>query len=141
MRAYRLFVAACSLWMIGNVLGCPRPLTIHNADYGNVPDTYQQSVQTYMENYLDDPSSAQYRFVGDPVKGYAYLRGAMEPPEFGYLVSVGINVKNRMGGYAGEQMYTFLLKNHQVWKLEDYMKREIVKEVLPSRPTEYGVEH
>jgi len=140
MRAYRLFAVAFSLWMIGNVLGCPRPPTIHNADYGKVPDTYQQRIWKYMENHLDDPYSAQYRFVGDPVKGSAYLRGAMEPPEFGYLVSVGINARNRIGDYTGEQMYTFLIRDNKVWKLEDYVKREIVKDGLPARTTEYGVE-
>lgn len=141
MRAYRLFVAAFYIWMVANVLGCPRPLTIQNADYGKVPDTYQQSIRNYMANYLDDPTFAQYRFVGDPVKGYAYIRGTTEPPEFGYLVGVGINAKNRMGDSTGEQMYTFLFKNKKFWKLEDYVTREIVKDVLPSQPTEYGVEH
>ena len=141
MKPYRVFAVAFYLWMIGPVLGCPAPLTMQNADYGKVPDTYQSRIWKYMENYLDDPYSAQYRFVGDPVKGYAYLRGTTDPPEFGYLVSVGINARNRMGNYTGEQMYTFLIKNNQCWRLEDYVKREIVKDALPSRPREDGVEH
>jgi len=141
MRAYRLFVIAFYLWLIGSVLGCPAPLTIQNADYGKVPATYQQRIWKYMERNLTDPYSAQYRFVGDPVKGYAYLRGTIEQPEFGYLVSVGINAMNQMGDYTGEQMYTFLIKDNKVWKLEDYVKREIVKDVLPSRPIEDGVGH
>ncbi|MBX3325749.1 MAG: hypothetical protein U0223_11720 [Nitrospira sp.] len=111
-------------------LGCVTPVTpeqITNADYGTVSPTYQDSIKKYMEGVLFDPYSAHYRFFGEPAKGYAYLSGTIHPPTFGYLVHVGINAKNRMGGYVGEQPYRFFLKNDQLWILHEYAKAEVVR--------------
>ncbi|NOU09197.1 MAG: hypothetical protein HOO98_04155 [Nitrospira sp.] len=103
------------------------PEQITSADYGTVPPTYQDAIKKHMEGVLFDPYSAHYRFFGEPAKAYAYLSGTTHPPTFGYLVHVGINAKNRMGGYVGEQPYRFFLKNDQLWMLHEYAKAEVVR--------------
>jgi hypothetical protein len=111
------------------VWGCATvtPEQIASADYGTVPPpTYQDGIKKHMESVLLDPYSAHYRFIGEPKKGYAYLSGTVNPPTFGYLVYVGVNAKNRMGGYVGEQPYRFFIKNDAVWMLNEFSKAEIV---------------
>lgn len=110
--------------------GCATPIPkeqIASADYGKVPSNYQDAIKGHMQTLLFDPYSAHYRFIGDPIKGYAYVSGTLNPPVFGHLVLVGINAKNRMGGYVGEQPYTFIFKDEKFWMLSEYTKREAVK--------------
>lgn len=112
------------------ISGCVTPISpeqITSADYGKVPSNYQDSVKGHMESLLFDPYSAHYRFIGDPIKGYAYVSGTLNPPVFGHLVTVGINAKNRMGGYVGETPYTFLFKDENFWMLSEYTRREVVR--------------
>jgi|CXWL01.1.fsa_nt_gi hypothetical protein len=103
------------------------PEQLASADYGTITPTYKEAIQNYMVGVLIDPESGRYRYFGEPIKGYAFVRGTINPPEFGYLVNVGINAKNRMGGYSGEKLYAFLFKNSQFWMLSDYTAREIIK--------------
>lgn len=110
--------------------GCVTPIPpeqIASADYGTVPPIYKDAIQGHMQGLLFDPYSAHYRYSADPVKGYAYVSGTLKPPVFGYLVTVGINAKNRMGGYTGEKPYLFLFHNDQFYMLSEYTKVEVVK--------------
>ncbi|OGW03805.1 MAG: hypothetical protein A2Z59_04385 [Nitrospinae bacterium RIFCSPLOWO2_02_39_17] len=66
-----------------------------------------QTIRAIYYLLLFDPYSAVYRF-GLPIKGYAYVNGTLQPPVFGYIVIVGINAKNRMGGYVGEEDEIYL---------------------------------
>jgi hypothetical protein len=112
-------------------LGCVTPVTpeqIASADYGTVPvsPTYQNAIKHFMQPLLFDPFAARFRFVGEPQKGYAYLSGRRKPPEFGYLVHVGINAKNLMGNYVGEEPYRFFIKNDMLYPLSKSDKAEVV---------------
>jgi len=112
------------------ITGCVTPVTpeqISSADYGKVPDTYQDSIKNYMQSVLIDPYSAHYRFFGEPQKAYAYISGTLKPPMFGHLVLVGINSKNRLGGYVGEQLYRFLVKDNNLWMLNEHTNVEAVR--------------
>ena len=112
-------------------LGCVTPVTpeqIASADYGTVPDpaTYQKAIKQFMQPLLFDPSTARFRMIGEPQKGYAYLSGRRNPPEFGYLVQVGVNSKNMMGNYVGEEPYRFFIKNNILYPLSQSDKAEVV---------------
>jgi hypothetical protein len=111
--------------------GCVTPVTpeqIASADYGTAPVSpiYQKAIKKFMQPLLFEPSSARFRFVGEPQKGYAYILGRRNPPEFGYLVHVGINAKNLMGNYVGEEPYRFFIKNDMLYPLRDFDKAEVV---------------
>jgi hypothetical protein len=92
-----------------------------SADYGESPANYEQIVKDHFSRSLFDPYSAQYR-IGTPYQGFStkapILGGG--PDKFGYLVDVGVNGKNRFGGYVGEKQFRLLIKNGQVireWQL------------------------
>lgn len=125
-----LALALISLSLIACVTYPVKPEEIKNADY-SISEIYKEAIQGYMSKKLFDPYSAVYRFY-DPIKGYAHVHGKGNPPEFGYLVQVGINAKNRMGGYVGEENYSFLFKNEKFWELNPYIVREVVS--LPEEP-------
>jgi hypothetical protein len=130
MKAYLSSLLALLLLL---TLGCvtPVPVTpeqIASADYGKVPvsPTYQKAIKHFMQPLLFEPFSARFRFVGEPQKGYAYLSGRRNPPEFGYLVHVGINAKNLMDNYVGEEQYRFFIKNDTLYPLSKSDKAEVV---------------
>jgi hypothetical protein len=112
-------------------LGCVTPVTpeqIASADYGTVPDppTYQKAIKQLIQPMLFEPFTARFRFIGEPQKGYAYLSGSRQPPVFGYLVQVGINSKNMMGNYVGEEPFRFFIKNDTLYLLNKSDKAEVV---------------
>lgn len=112
-------------------VGCVTPVTpeeIASADYGSVPASpiYQNAIKRFMQPLLFEPSSARFRFVGDPQKGYAYLSGRRKPPLFGYLVHVNIDAKNLKGDYVGEQPHRFFIKNDTLYVLKKSDKAEVV---------------
>ena len=100
------------------------PEQIAQADYGTLSPTYKTAIQDHMYTVLFDPESARYRYFGDPVKGCAIVE-VMGKPVFGYIVEVGINAKNRMGGYVGEDNFTFLVRNNSVWRLSYFTPKQI----------------
>lgn len=113
-------------------LGCVTPVTteqIASADYGTVPVSpiYQHAIKHFMQPFLFEPSTAHFRFLGEPQKGYAYLLGRRKPPVFGYLVHVGINAKNLMGNYVGEEQRRFFIKNETLYPLSKSDKAEVVQ--------------
>ena len=113
------------------LLGCVTPVTpeqIASEDYGTVPvpSTYQSAIKHLIQPMLFEPATARFRFVGEPQKGYAYLSGRRNPPVFGYLVHVGIDAKNMMGNYVGEEPYRFFIKNDTLYLLNKSDKAEVV---------------
>ena len=106
--------------------GCatvPTNEELANKDYGRYPENYQEIVKRYFSGQLSDPYSAQYRWIKPPYQGYFIehtnlLTGQPDKFSFGYLVHVGINAKNRFGGYIGEKEYVVLIRNDIVIKWE-----------------------
>ncbi|MBS0149617.1 MAG: hypothetical protein JSR31_01675 [Nitrospira sp.] len=114
------------------VAGCVTPVTpeqIASADYGTVPESsvYQKAIQDLVQQSLLEPFPARLRFIGEPQKGYAYLSGRRKPPEFGYIVHVGITAKNLMGEYGGEKPRRFFIKNEALYLLNESDKVEVVE--------------
>lgn len=112
-------------------VGCVTPVTpedIAGADYGTVPVSpiYQNAIKRFMQPFLFEPSSARFRFIGEPQKGYAYLSGRRNPPLFGYLVHVNIDAKSLKGNYVGEQPHRFFIKNETLYVLKQSDKAEVV---------------
>jgi len=103
------------------VAGCatmPTQQEIANLNYG-APLTidYQSVIRNYFDKVLFDPYSAHYNF-GNPqtywLKQPPLLGGGLYA---GYMVFVGVNAKNRMGGYVGMKEYGFLFKDNQIIKI------------------------
>lgn len=70
--------------------------------YGELPGNYQQLVMEKIATRLIDPMSAQYEFY------------VPQPKESGWYGLVGVNAKNRFGGYAGRQLWEYRIENGQV---------------------------
>jgi hypothetical protein len=94
--------------------GCaaPSPSEMASADYGAYPDNYQEVVQNFMAATLKDPGSAQYNFIGGPMRAWNGLGGRA----YGYAVCVNINAKNSYGGYVGYHLNYFLIHDGRVVK-------------------------
>jgi hypothetical protein len=95
---------------------CVTPPTreqIRTANYGPVPENYQEIVKSNMKGTLFDPYTAVYDNWTGPVKG-AYAQDYQGNTFYGYAVCVDINSKNQMGGYVGSRPYYFTLINGTV---------------------------
>lgn len=96
------------------------PEELDAADPGPYPDNYQTIVTNGMTKYLFDPYSAQYQFIGEPVKS-----GVRKPPllgggvVFGWGGQVLINSKNRMGGYVGFKPYYYIIRDGRLENMTD----------------------
>ncbi|MFQ5972564.1 MAG: hypothetical protein ACE5Q3_09535 [Alphaproteobacteria bacterium] len=97
------------------VSGCaarqPSPEEIARADYGPYPTDYKQAVRDYASNFLKDPYSAQYRFVHEPEKGWAWTARGFE---FGWRVCSWVNARNEFGEFTGEKPWQFLIRDDSV---------------------------
>lgn len=108
-------ITTCLLVII-LIIGCRGPLSLKQldkADYGTYPTNYKEIIKEYNSRILVDPYSARYRWLSEPYKGHTYAT-LITPLTFGYLIEVGVNSRNRMGGYVGEKGYWFLIKNGRV---------------------------
>ena len=110
--------------MLMFLVGCatmPTKEEIAKLNYGMAPTIdCQQVIKDYFSNALVDPYSAVYEFENTPTQ-YWYK----EPPLMGgklyagYMVSVKVNAKNRMGGYTGKKQYIFIFNNNSIIKIID----------------------
>ena len=103
--------------ILGGCAGHVTKAQLSQADYGELSPNYKEAIKAHMQTLFYDPESARYRYVKEPVKGYAYVPNDSPKLEFGYIVESHINAKNRLGGYTGEDLYTFLVKNETAWML------------------------
>ena len=99
------------------VTACGTPVTtndVANAYYGSKPSATVTTprIRSYLSGALVDPDSLRLR-CADPRKGWA-KRDMVDTPSFGYVVLCGVNAKNRLGGYAGEEAYIFLFNNSDI---------------------------
>jgi len=82
------------------------------ADYGKYPDNYVEIIKNYFKDKLLDPYSTKYR-MSKPYKAYtrfAPIAGGT-PAQFGYMVDVGVNSKNKLGAYVGEHKFRLFIEN------------------------------
>ena len=74
-----------------------------NATYPPFPENFKSDIKMRIKYALKDPDSALFK---DWSVHKAYL--PVNPPEFGYTISVDVNAKNSYGGYNG-------YKDHSYW--------------------------
>jgi len=102
--------------------GCATPPSqeqIADLDYGAPPQNYEATIKKYFENVLFDPYSAHYDIEPPQqywVKDAPLMGGKLYA---GYFVRVGVNAKNRLGGYVGKKMYGFIIKDERIIKVMD----------------------
>ncbi len=97
------------------------------ADYGAYPDNYREIIEAAMTGMLKDPDSARYSGFTQPkhdqVVEVQYphrgliLDTSVAPKKtaiYGYAVCAAVNAKNSFGGYTGDKLYWFLIRNGQV---------------------------
>ncbi|WP_126358173.1 hypothetical protein [Cedecea lapagei] len=108
------FALTCSiLGASGCAPKAPTQVEVSNANYGSLPEDYQQQIKSYMYSSLKDPESARYTF-DQPFKGYSQ-DGSLSQTSggviYGYVAGVQVNAKNSYGGYTGNQRYVFIFSN------------------------------
>lgn len=119
-------ITACGGEVVQNI--APTDEQIKKADYGKYPSNYKDIIKRqYFNKNLYDPQSAIYSWK-TPEKTWTdapYGNGL----SYGYIVTVCVNAKNRLGGYAGTSAYRFFLRNDKIVKslLNDY-DSELVRE-------------
>jgi hypothetical protein len=84
-----------------------------NADYGAYPKNYKNIVKNYMQGVLKDPESARYKVLSSPQKFYM-VAGTIEELVYCYTTAFSINAKNSYGGYTGEKIYFFQIRNGEI---------------------------
>lgn len=120
--AVQLLMSTIALSAIMVLQGCSTvsvadPKITASADYGEYPANYKEIVKQYFDATLIDPESARFQFGPEPTKAYtrnAIVPHGAQPVDFGYIVYVSVNAKNRMGGYTGAQLYRLLIRNGRV---------------------------
>jgi hypothetical protein len=80
--------------------GQPTAEQLANNTFAECPSDYQQMIKQRLSANLIDPSNVMFRF-SRPEK---YVNSG----QYGHVVSVGVNAKNRFGGYIGEQLHEFM---------------------------------
>ena len=110
-------VVASSITMVGCAPKPPSQVAISSANYGTLPNDYQQKIKNHMASILKDPESARYAFE-PPFKGYSQ-DGSLAPTSggvmYGQIVGVQVNAKNSYGGYTGNQLYVFMFSNGMMY--------------------------
>ena len=98
---------------VGCQMTMPRP-SARPIDYG--PPVWQYEAERLAKDYmwraLIDPRSARYRF-GCACPG-VLLDRIQYKMHYGYVLHVHIDAKNRKGEYAGELLYTFLIRDGRI---------------------------
>ena len=118
-------IALAVVFMMALLAGCATTkLTSEQAakaDYGEFPTEYDKVIKEHFSRSLFDPYSAHYR-IGFPTQGFSTKAPIVGggPDQYGYLVNVAINAKNKFGGYVGEKQFRVLIRDGRVireWQL------------------------
>lgn len=75
---------------------------------GPFPTAYRATVATWARGNFLDPYSLRDVFVTKPVEAEA------RSGQYGWLVCLGVNARNRFGAYTGQQWYALLLRDAYV---------------------------
>lgn len=128
-----------SCFLSALLVGCATEVTqsdLRSANYGQ--QQYEKNttstINSYLSKTLIDPDSLRLR-CNQPRKGW--IRDSdYEPPSFGYVVLCGVNAKNRMGGYVGEEIYAFLFRNDRL--IDVINKQKIMSEIRQRRHYDFA---
>ena len=96
----------------------PPPTGEAATQYGDMPNDYRQTIQSYFQKHLRHPDSVQYQEITQPEQGYTTaVTGAIlmrEKRIYGWKVKVTINAKNSHETYTGFKTYTFLFHGEKI---------------------------
>lgn len=109
----KLILMALTIFIFGCAAAPPTSEQIATADYGSYPTNYENAIKSAFEKILKDPYSAHYSNWRGPSKAWR-IPAMSRFTYFGYRICVDVNAKNSFGGYVGNRMYYFLLKNGQI---------------------------
>lgn len=124
----KLVLTICLLAGMVLVQGCMiTQEQANSADYGPYPANYKELIQEYFAQTLIDPESVRYSWQDAPYRAMV----GISSDGFGWYVHVGVNAKNRLGGYIGEQNYVALLRYEQIINVEYVMKQMVPVLVKP----------
>lgn len=90
-------LSLCALILLVGCVSSPSKNELSNANYGELPNDYQNSIKSSVGSRLKDPYSAIYEF-GTPYKGWCQSGFTTL---FGWIVPFSLNAKNSYGGYTG----------------------------------------
>lgn len=91
------------------------------AAFGESPAAYQEEVEAYFAERLEDPRSARFQYVGEPYPVFADVSGYEGLPCW----AVDVRVKSRLpgGGFGGYVPYTVILFDGEAVALEEDAQR------------------
>jgi len=110
---FALALTITAVFLSGCAPKPPSQTAISSANYGKLPEDYQQQIKNHMNSLLKDPESARYTFE-PPFKAYSQdgsLSSTGGGVVYGYVAGVQVNAKNSYGGYTGNQLYVFMFSN------------------------------
>ncbi len=97
-------------------IGCSCTKPMPKFYYGSAieQNDAEKTVINYLQRVLYDPYSARLRF-GNVYQGYFQTTPTTGcKVYYGYVLNVGVNAKNRYGGYVGEKLYTFVFYDQRI---------------------------
>src|SRR5882724_775526 len=106
-------VLALAILLPGCALN-PTPEQLAAADFGPMPESYQQIIMTTFSQTLFDPYSAVYQFSA-PSQGWSRTFNEFT---YGWAVCGTLNAKNRFGGYVGATPFFVLIRHGQIMRRE-----------------------
>ena len=89
--------------------------------YGQYPIAYKEIITRWLGTKLLDPASAQIEWLNEPKAADLVRKGQHN---YGYLVELKVNSRNRFGAYTGKQKYTVLLRNGEIVKADGFGVKE-----------------
>lgn len=95
------------VFLTASLAGCvsaPDKSELAKANYGELPENYQQQVKVTVGSRLKDPYSAVYDFK-NPFKGWCKSGFTTM---YGWVIPFTLNAKNSYGAYAGASPKTFM---------------------------------
>ena len=96
-------------------------LTAEAADYGSkiTTEQCQKIVEEYLKNNLKDPGSAELTYFNSGCIQSERKIGRYGKKRFGYMIAAKVNAKNSYGGYTGNTIYQFLIKDGVLLAVDD----------------------
>jgi len=103
-----------SLIMLMSLMGCSvfpnfRPPTLQEQKtqaFSSCPANYRELTVDHFRGQLTDPGSGLFRF--------ARIEQVVWSGKYGEAFEVGVNAKNRFGGYAGEKIFTYFCSDNGI---------------------------
>jgi hypothetical protein len=123
----KVIVFLLLLLILTGCVTAPTQEEISKMDFGAPPQNYETTIKKYFDSTLFDPYSAHYDFQSPQQYYYKQSPLAGGGLYAGYRVCVGVNAKNRYGGYVGEKMYAFIIKDERIIKVLDELELQSIK--------------